>query len=148
MVVLVALLVSAAPCRDKVTEVVVLTAPHRMVLCNRGSAEAEYQVDLGSGGIGKQKRGDAKTPLGVYPLAAPRHSDSFHTFIYVGYPTVDQRKQGFTGSDIGIHGPWRGGPAALRTDWTLGCIAVGTDAEIDAVAAWVKRVGCGVIRLE
>jgi hypothetical protein len=41
-------------------------------------------------------------------------------------------------------------PASVNTstDWTLGCIAVGSDAEIDAIAAWVngRRVKRIIIR--
>lgn len=152
MLALLVTLTLASPCRPNTTEIVVTTASHRLTLCNKGSAEAEYQVALGSGGLDKRVEGDAKTPLGTYALAAPRASSSFHTFIYVGYPTPEQKKAGYTGDAIGVHGPPRSsvnlGSANVAVDWTLGCIALASDPEIDAVAAWVKRVKCGRIRLE
>ena len=122
--------------------IVVDTANHKMLLCESGHPVRELSVALGGGGIGKQREGDRKTPLGSYSLAEPRQSEKFHTFIEVGYPTADQRAAGLTGGDVGIHGPsrkraWLG---RLRNffDWTDGCIAVATDDEIDAVAAWVR----------
>ncbi len=123
-----------------------------MVLCEKGKPKAEYKVALGSGGIGKERQGDAKTPLGVYPLTPGRYSASFHTFILLGYPTKEQRAKGMTGSDVGVHGPARGtellGEVNVATDWTLGCIAVASDAEIDFIAAWMKKAKCTSIRLE
>lgn len=101
-------------------------------------------VSLGRGGVGKRAHRDLKTPIGRYPLGIPRHSERFHTFIPIGYPTPDQLKQGYLGQDIGIHGPspkfkWAGRLNAWF-GWTSGCIATGTDREIDEIAAWVRRV--------
>ena len=50
------------------------------------------------------------------------------------------RVHGAAGPAIGVHGPIRGytGPVSTKIDWTLGCIAVGTDAEIARVAEWVR----------
>ncbi len=50
---------------------------------------------------------------------------------------------GDTGGAIGIHGPgrrfrWLGSLSTL-SDWTAGCIAVGSDAEIDEISSWVNR---------
>jgi len=146
------LLAATAPCRANVTEVFVDTTAHHMWLCEKGAPKGDYRVALGSGGTGKQVEGDAKTPLGIYPLAEPRGSDKFHTFILLGYPTAEQKAKGMTGSDVGVHGPARGfensGALNVATDWTLGCIAVESDAYIDTIAAWVKRAKCGTIRLE
>ncbi|HSI04824.1 MAG: murein L,D-transpeptidase family protein [Myxococcota bacterium] len=148
---LVQLLVAAA-CRSQTTEIVVDTAAHHMVLCDKGEQKAEYKVALGSGGIGKEREGDAKTPLGVYPLHQGRPSSSFHTFILLGYPTKEQRAKGMTGSAVGVHGPARGyeqlGELNVATDWTLGCIAVSSDEQIDFIAAWMKKARCTRIRLE
>jgi hypothetical protein len=134
---------AADPCPARGTLVVVDTAQHRLWTCEGGRATAEYRVALGSGGVGKERQGDAKVPLGDYALGPPRGSRLFHTFIPVGYPTAAQRRRGFTGSAVGVHGPARGWekmPSAANTasDWTLGCIAVGSDEEIDRIAAWMR----------
>jgi murein L,D-transpeptidase YafK len=72
----------------------------------------------------------------------PRASTRFRTFIPVGYPTAEQRENGYMGSAIGIHGPDRRfrwlGRLTSWFDWTAGCIAVGKDEEIGSVAQWVK----------
>jgi L,D-transpeptidase-like protein len=139
---------AAGPTRCPATGsvVVVETGAHRLWTCEDGRATGEYAVALGSGGVGKTRQGDAKVPLGEYALGAPRGSSQFHKFIPVGYPTAPQRRRGYTGSAVGVHGPTRGWekvPAAVNTstDWTLGCIAVGSDEEIRRLAAWVERSG-------
>jgi murein L,D-transpeptidase YafK len=119
-----------------------MSQDHDLWLCDKGRALARYGVALGRGGTGKRAEGDRKTPLGTYPLGKPRPSNRFGTFIPVGYPTAEQRLQGFTGSDVGIHGPerrlrWAGG-ASTWFDWTAGCIALGNDENVQSVASWVQ----------
>ena len=133
--------------------VLVETGQRRLWTCENGRATADYAVALGSGGVGKTRQGDAKVPLGDYALGTPRGSSQFHKFIPIGYPTAEQRRQGYTGSAVGVHGPargWENLPSAANTavDWTLGCIAVGSDDEIRRIAAWVntRRVTRIVIR--
>jgi murein L,D-transpeptidase YafK len=125
-----------------------------MHLCNDGQIDRTFTVALGSRGVGKQKQGDARTPLGRYGLGSPRASKNFHIFVPVQYPTPAQVRMGFTGSAIGIHGPPRGyGTLAelamlVAQDWTIGCIAVATDEDIEAVAAWLRKHGVKNVRLE
>jgi murein L,D-transpeptidase YafK len=136
-----ALTVSLAPCSGKGTAVYVDATERRLWLCKSGAPVMSMPVALGRGGLDKRWEGDGKVPLGAYPLGAPRASKAFHLFIPVGFPTPIQRRQGFNGGAIGIHGPSRAhsGPLSTGMDWTLGCIAVGTDDEIDRVARWVKE---------
>lgn len=136
-----ALMVSRTPCSDVGTAVYVDAAERRLWLCESGAAVESMPVALGRGGLGKRWEGDGKVPLGTYPLGAPRSSRSFHRFIPVGYPTPSQVRQGLSGGAIGIHGPSRArsGPLSTGMDWTLGCIAVGTDDEIDRLARWVRE---------
>jgi hypothetical protein len=134
------------------TVLLVQTGAHALVLCDNGAAIRRFPVALGRGGTGKTKTGDEKTPLGEYPLEAPRASSRFGVFLPVGYPTKRQSLEGLTGADIGIHGPdrrfsWLGG-ASVWADWTSGCVALGSDASIQAVAAWVKAKGVTQVRLQ
>ena len=134
------------PCEGLDRAVAVDTARRSLSTCRQGRVEEEFHVALGSGGTGKRRQGDAKVPLGDYPLGPPRGSRHFHTFIPVGYPTPAQRRAGYTGSAVGVHGPargWEGMPSRVNTaaDWTLGCIAVGSDEEITRLANWVRRHG-------
>jgi murein L,D-transpeptidase YafK len=145
---------TARNCASGETGVVVDTRAHRMHLCNAGKVDRTFVVALGSNGVGKQRQGDARTPLGRYGLGPPRASKNFHIFVPVGYPTREQARMGFTGSAIGIHGPPRGyGTLAqlamlVAQDWTIGCIAVTTDEDIEAVAAWVRKHEVKNVRLE
>ncbi len=113
------------------------------MLCKDGLAAATFPVNLGQGGVGKRKQGDQKTPLGRYRLSPPRASVSgFTWFVPIGYPTTAQKKKGYTGGAIGIHGPPDWLPqlvvdAAFDTPWTDGCVMVRTTAEIEAIRAWL-----------
>jgi len=133
---------STNPCMERGTLVLVDTGRRRLTLCEGSTPARTHPVALGWHGVGKRRRGDAKTPLGLYSLGAPRPSRKFGTFIPVGYPTLEQRRRGFTGSAIGLHGPERetrnAGAANVAYDWTLGCVAVADDPTIKAIAAWVR----------
>lgn len=111
-------------------------------LCRSGHEESAFRVALGRGGVDKRVEGDERSPRGRYALSRARRSSRYHLFLPVGYPTSVQARQGFTGSAIGVHGPhafwaWLG-PATTGTDWTLGCIALGTRADVERVARWVS----------
>lgn len=135
-----AMTVPPEPCAGRGTVLYVEAAQRMLWLCEAGKAREALPVALGRGGLDKRVEGDAKVPLGEYLLGAPRRSQAYGLFIPVGYPTPGQRRQGFTGGAIGVHGPPRAyqGPESTSIDWTLGCIAVGTDDEIHRVAAWVE----------
>lgn len=130
-------------CALHVRAVVVDVAARTLSLCENGEARRVFPVALGTGGIGKRRQGDHRTPLGSYPLGAPRRSQQYGTFIPVGYPTPRQVEMGFSGTAVGIHGPPRafvnGGRSNTDVDWTWGCIAVGSDPEIRAIATWVGK---------
>lgn len=121
----------------------VVTRTHELLLCTDGAPEAHFTVSLGRGGVDKRQQGDARTPLGTYPLGDPRPSRRFGTFIPIGYPTPEQTASGFTGGAVGIHGPPRGWEvldyATTAVDWTLGCIATGSDADVAAIAEFVRQ---------
>ncbi len=114
-------------------------------LCRGGVAEASYPVNLGRGGAEKRREGDRKTPVGRYRLLAPRASVSgFSWFVPIAYPTAAQRRTGYTGGAIGIHGPPDWLPQAVidlafPVPWTDGCVMVRTKAEIEAIRSWCLR---------
>jgi len=89
-----------------------------------------FGVSLGRGGVGHHAHGANRTPVGTFTLAEPRPSQRFGTFI------------SFLGA-WGLHGPARGFRWAGRlnhlVDWTQGCIAIDSDAEIERIAAWIRR---------
>ena len=132
-----------SPCPPRGDSVVVVTRARELWLCADGAPAAQFAVSLGRSGVGKRRRGDGRTPLGTYPLGAPRPSARYGTFIPIAYPTPEQSARGFTGAAVGIHGPPRGMDAAAlypvtEVDWTLGCIATGSDEEVGAIAEFVR----------
>jgi len=133
---------NAQPCEDHGTSVVVDLERGRLWLCEDSETVSKYRVALGQGGVGKRIRGDKKTPVGTYSLGNGRASSEYYRFLPVGYPTSQQKTQGYTGSAIGIHGPKSGferwGRLNSRVNWTHGCIAVATHREIDEIETWVR----------
>ena len=110
-------------------------------ICKHGTVVKTFKVALGYKGVGKRRAGDNKTPIGLYTLAHPRKSNQFKVFIPILYPTSRQLAAGYSGRDVGIHGPTQSSswswvnnlPSATR-----GCIAVGKNNYIEYVANWVK----------
>ena len=138
---LLACLLAADPlaCPPKGTATIVSTALHQLVLCEDGMAVRSYEVAIGSNGPAPKRVGWAQTPLGTFTLALPRPSAQFHVFV----PLVNPDPKRFSAWAIGIHGPPReskdAGKVNVASDWTWGCIAVSSDAEIDEVAAWIRE---------
>lgn len=119
----------------------VYTKKQILNICKQGSVVKSFKVAIGFSGAGKKRAGDNKTPIGLYGLASPRKSTQFKMFIPILYPTPQQLAAGYTGRDVGIHGPtqssrwlsWNHLPSATR-----GCVAVGQNNYIEYVANWVK----------
>jgi murein L,D-transpeptidase YafK len=138
-------------CKATDRRLVVLTAEGRLLLCDRTNLVGSFGVHLGRGGVGKTRAGDNKVPTGVYPLGEPRKSDKFWIFIPIGYPTPEQRRKGYTGQDVGVHGPHRYlrwlGPLTNIVSSTAGCIGLGKNEHIEQVSAWVKSVKVKTIEI-
>lgn len=132
---------SACPLIDGIN---VNTSKRVLNICKHGSVVKTFKVALGFKGVGKKKAGDNKTPVGLYGLAYPRKSNKFKVFIPILYPTSKQAAAGYTGRDVGIHGPNQPSGSGVF-GWlnnlpyaTRGCIAVGSNNYIEYVANWVK----------
>jgi len=134
-----------APCKGEDTALIIDTASHTMWMCQKSDEIAEFPVAIGQCGVEKRGKGDKKTPRGEFDLGMPRPSSKFLLFIPIGYPNAVQLAKGYSGGNIGIHGPHREslwlGKESAKVDWTRGCIAVGTDEDILTVAKWVKDQG-------
>jgi hypothetical protein len=131
--------------------VVVDLGRHVLALCDKTTAVESFSVRLGRGGVGKTREGDGKTPVGTYALGQPRPSNRFGTFIPIDYPTAEQKKQGYTGSAVGVHGPprfvkWLGG-LVNTFDLSDGCVGLARDAEIERIATWVREASARTIEL-
>jgi murein L,D-transpeptidase YafK len=132
-----------APCAGKDAHVVVDSGEHALWLCAGAEELRRFGVRLGAGGVGKTREGDDKVPLGVYGLGRPRASKAYGIFIPIDYPTQAQRRRGYTGGGVGVHGPDRRvrwlGSLTNTFDTTAGCVGLATDQEMAAIAAWVRK---------
>lgn len=141
------------PCAGlTVAHVVVRTEEHKLYLCGKDQAVAStYDVRLARNGVGKTRAGDGKVPLGSYPLGRPRPSKKYGTFVSIGFPLPDQRRHGYTGGDVGVHGPDRRvrwlGRLVNTFDTTDGCVGLASDREMDEIAAWLRRTSAARIIL-
>jgi murein L,D-transpeptidase YafK len=124
---------------------------HQLTLCEQGKVVETFGVRLGRGGIGKTRSGDGKTPTGTYPLGTPRPSKRYGMFIPIGYPTADQRKRGFTGGAVGVHGPDRRvkwlGRLVNSFDTSDGCVGLAKDDEMETIARWIRKASAHTIEL-
>jgi murein L,D-transpeptidase YafK len=122
--------------------IVVEKSTHRLSLYHKGTLLHTYLVALGQQPVGdKVRRGDNRTPEGVFRIEARNAQSRYHRSLRISYPDAAHlaraRSLGVSpGGDIMIHGlpdrqAWVG--AAHRDfDWTEGCIAV-TNDEIDEI---------------
>ncbi|HRY15035.1 MAG TPA: L,D-transpeptidase [Candidatus Competibacteraceae bacterium] len=139
-----------------------------MVMRDHQPLEVFDQIAVGSSGAGlKHRRGDNKTPLGVFRVGWVNDHSRFKKFIGLDYPNPDYAERalrerridhltyeriraawmsGHTppqntplGGQIGIHGVGAGNPQVHEAgiDWTSGCVAL-NNAQIDALRPWVK----------
>jgi murein L,D-transpeptidase YafK len=132
-----------ADCYHLATGIYIQTKTNTLNICEDKQVIASYKIAIGREGIGKISRGDNKTPLGLYHLGFPRLSTRFGIFIPINYPTEQQILQGYSGANIGIHGPfilfrWLGNMNTYF-NWTKGCVAVGTNKDIQTISDWVKK---------
>jgi len=139
-----------------------------IVMNGNRPVESFRQIALGSSGVGiKFKRGDNKTPLGVFRVGWINEQSRFKTFIGLDYPNPDYAERALRehridaltyerirsawvkgrtppqdtplGGQIGIHGVGAGNPGvhSAGINWTSGCIAL-DNRQIDALRPWVK----------
>lgn len=131
------------PCEEKGTALVYSINEKALFVCENSESTAAYYVAIGSRGTGKTKEGDRKTPVGKYSLGKPKASEEFGIFIPVGYPNASDKKNGYTGGDIGVHGPKRFaacmGALNVAINWTAGCVAMASDQQILEMAEWVLK---------
>jgi murein L,D-transpeptidase YafK len=138
-------------CQGSDARVVVDLEDHKLALCDQTKVVESFGVRLGHSGVGKTRAGDGKTPIGTYPLGQPRASQRYGTFIPIGYPTAEQRKKGFTGGAVGVHGPDRRvkwlGRLVNTFDTSDGCVGLAKDEEMERIAKWVRTAKVRSIEL-
>ena len=109
----------------------------RLTMFYRGEVVRTLNVALGKNPVGaKLRRGDGRTPEGLYFIEGRNPESKYHLSLRISYPADKDRQRavarGFSpGGDIMIHGlpPAFADVGALhrQQDWTEGCIAVTND---------------------
>ena len=62
---------------------------NELIVEKAGQVVKKYHIASGKGGKGtKRRRGDSKTPLGVYRVSSFKESSRFHFFIQLDYPNL------------------------------------------------------------
>ena len=121
-------------CPETGDVIAVLTRKRELWLCIDGAPAARFEVALGQGGLDKRQKGDRRTPLGTYELGTPRLSGTLrnlhpHRLSHpgAGSPGADRRRRRDPRPPRKLPEPEY---PTTAFDWTLGCVATGTDADI------------------
>jgi murein L,D-transpeptidase YafK len=114
----------------------------RLTMYHRGKVVYTYDVALGKEPVGaKSRRGDGRTPEGVYFIEGRNPESKYHLALRISYPSDRDRVRATTlgvspGGDIMIHGLPKAfasvGSLHRQQDWTEGCVAV-TNDEIEEI---------------
>lgn len=97
---------------------------------------ATYQICAQSGAAGPKKaEGDFQVPEGFYTLNLFNRSSSYHLSMRISYPNRRDRKLGYTGSAIMIHGDCV----------SIGCLAM-SDERVEEL--WVMATPLGVKKVQ
>lgn len=122
----------------KADRILVLKARRELQLLYDGVVLKSYPIALGSHPNGpKRRRGDGRTPEGVYVIDGRLSHSLYHRALHISYPDAADRERARSahvqpGGQILVHGmPARFGrtdPVRFFKDWTNGCIAVGNIA--------------------
>lgn len=134
---------TAARAKTVLADSLVLDKSDRqLTLFYRGEVVQTYGVALGKNPVGdKVRRGDGRTPEGLYYIQGRNPQSKFHLSLRISYPDASHRlnaaKRGVSpGGDIMIHGLPKAfatvGALHRQQDWTEGCVAV-TNEEIEEI---------------
>jgi murein L,D-transpeptidase YafK len=128
--------------RSSVDSLVLDKSDRVLTLYQQGLPVAQYRVALGANPVGpKKRRGDGRTPEGLYFINGRNPESKYHLSLRISYPNSTERDDAVNrgmspGGDIMIHGLPRKfatvGALHRQQDWTEGCIAV-TNDEIEEI---------------
>ncbi|HIP42230.1 MAG TPA: hypothetical protein EYG90_06970 [Campylobacterales bacterium] len=135
--------------KKKASKIVVVKSKRVMVLFDKeGNLLSRHRISLGENPEGKKlKRGDKKTPEGIYTIIDKRKDKKYYREMLISYPNaIDKsraKKLGLNpGNGITIHAQvpmfWdgKGDDYTLSNDWTNGCIAM-TNKGMDTIWSMV-----------
>jgi len=136
--------------KKKASKIVVVKSKRVLVLLDKdNNLLSRHRISLGKHPKGRKiKKGDKKTPEGIYKIIDKRKDKKYYKEILISYPNAEDKarakKLGVNpGNGITIHAQvpmfWngKGDDYTLSHDWTNGCIAMtnkGMDTIWDMVA--------------
>lgn len=105
--------------------------PQPMQLGDAPTLLADYYVTIGKNGIGKEKSGDNRTPLGIYTILSSMNDDQLPELygaaaFPIDYPNSWDRRLQRSGSGIWLHGVPRT-TYARAPEASRGCVALAND---------------------
>jgi murein L,D-transpeptidase YafK len=123
--------------KRKASKIVVVKSKRVMVLLDENNnLLSRHRISLGESPEGKKiKRGDKKTPEGVYKIIDKRNDKKYYKELLISYPNAEDKIRAKElgvnpGSGITIHAQvpmfWngKGDDYTLSHDWTNGCMAM------------------------
>ncbi len=135
--------VSRASAPGTVDRIVVKKGERRLYLMRGDERFRSYKIALGYQPAGrKQRKGDGRTPEGIYYLDWRSDRSNYRKALHISYPNMQDRLRALRKGDdpgglIMIHGqPTRRGENRSG-DWTFGCIAV-SDLAIDEIWSYTS----------
>ena len=129
----------------RVTQLLVQKEKRKLYLLHGQEVLKSYPVRLGFNPTGhKLKKGDGRTPEGLYYVDRRNYNSQFHLSLGISYPNARDvaraRMAGVTpGGDIFIHGGPRTAKEGRKRDWTAGCIAVSNNHMTEIF--WMTELG-------
>ncbi len=132
---------SGISCRDILVE----KAKRMLSLRDGDRVVKSYLVALGKNPGPKTREGDGWTPEGVYHNCSYQPQSTFYKAIRITYPNLPQRRQGFTGGAVEIHGlpplPYSRdrhfGAWMILLGWTDGCVML-SNGDVDEIIRAVR----------
>ena len=114
--------------------IIINKSQRELLILGKNKVTKKFKISLGFDPVGKKiKKGDGKTPEGLYYLEDKVANSAFHLALKISYPNNwdirNALKQGFhPGGQIMIHGlpntNLDKNYHSILKDWTEGCIAV------------------------
>ena len=90
-----------AQAQDDEYQILISKKNNELVLEKEGQIIKKYHIASGKGGKGtKRRRGDSKTPLGVYRIADFKENSRFYYFIQLDYPNLIDAWYGYKNKTI------------------------------------------------
>lgn len=122
-------------------KVLVIKKEKLLLLVRKGEVMKSYKVSIGRNPGQRVRRGDNRTPEGIYTIDRRNPRSRYYKALHISYPNASDvriaRKLGVsTGEEVLIHGLPSGfedlGASHADLNWTRGCIAVSNE-EMDEI---------------